>query len=571
MTNRDLARRLRETASLIELTGGNAFRARAFERAAGVIADLEEPAPQRLVDDTLTDLDGIGDGMAGHVGEMLAGPGDSFPQRDELLGEVPTGLLEMLRVQGLGTKKARRLWQELGVTSLDELEAAATAGRIQELSGFGEKTQANLLSGARRLKTYRTRRRLSDALAQAVPMLEALRTAEGIERAEAAGALRRHCETATRVALIATGVPRAAEDALAPWLSSEAGFEGPARGDQLAFEGTFADGFPFAVRLVPPERFGTDWWLMTGSEAHCAAFQEEHGVAEPHASETALYEAAGLPFIPPELREGRGELEAASEGALPALVEAGDLRGVLHNHSTYSDGSHTLREMAEAARARGLSYFGICDHSQSLRVAGGLSPKAVREQQREIEALNEDFSENGEAPFRVFSGIESDILKDGALDYEEDMLASFDFVVGSVHQGLSMTEAEATERIVRAIEHPHLRILGHATGRQLLSREGYPLRIERVIEACARHDVAIEFNANPRRLDLDWRHLRAATEAGVLISINPDAHATDELDYMTRFGVPVARKGGLTAPQCLNAKSLDAFTAWIEQGEENGE
>ncbi|PSR00161.1 MAG: DNA polymerase/3'-5' exonuclease PolX [Bacteroidetes bacterium QS_9_68_14] len=563
MTNRDLARRLRETASLIELTGGNAFRARAFERASDVIADLEEPAPQRYESGTLTDLDGIGDGMAGHVGEMLAGSGDSFPQRDELLGEVPTGLLEVLRVQGLGPKKARRLWQELGVTSLGELENAATAGRIQKLSGFGEKTQANLLSGARRLKTYRTRRRLSDATAQAAEMLAALRTAEGIERAEAAGGLRRHCETVEQIELIAAGAPRAAEDALAPWLGSESN-ERPI-GDQLAFEGTFADGFPFAVRLVPPERFGTDWWLMTGSEAHCAAFREEHGVAEPHASEAALYEAAGLPLVPAELREGRGELEAASEGALPVLVEAGDLRGVLHNHSTYSDGSHSLREMAEAARARGLSYFGICDHSQSLKVASGLSPGAVREQQRDIEALNEEFSENGEAPFRVFSGIESDILRDGSLDYSDDVLASFDFVVGSVHQGLSMTEEEATERIVRAVRDPHLRILGHATGRQLLSREGYPLDVERVIEACAQHDVAVEFNANPRRLDLDWRHLRAATEAGVLVSINPDAHATGELDYMARFGVPVARKGWLAAADCLNAKPLEDFTAWIEQ------
>ena len=559
MTNRDIARCLRETAALIELTGGNAFRARAFERAATVIRELETPAVQHLADDTLTDLGGIGDGMAGHIEALLES--GSFAQRDELLAEVPPGLLEVLRVQGLGTKKARRLWQELGVTSLDDLEAAATAGRIQDVSGFGKKTQANLLENVRLQQRYRSRRRLSDALEMAAPMLEALRTAEGITRAEAAGELRRQCETVERIALIAVGAPRAAEGALGPWLGSTS--EQPV-GDELVFEGTFPNGFPFVVQLVPAERFGTAWWLMTGSDAHCAALQEQYGTAEAHAEEASVYEAAGLPFVPPELREGRGELEAAASNALPTLIEVSDLRGALHNHSTYSDGAHTIRAMAEAARARGLSYFGLCDHSQSLKVAGGLSPASVRAQQKEIRALNEEFASDGQAPFRVFSSIESDVLPDGALDYEEEVLASFDFVVASVHQGLNMTEEVATERIVRAVENPHTRILGHATGRQLLSREGYPLDVERVIEACAEHDVAVEFNANPHRLDLDWRHLRACTEAGVLVAINPDAHATQELDYMARFGVPVARKGWLTATQCLNAKPLDEFVAWLE-------
>jgi DNA polymerase (family 10) len=560
MTNRDIARALRETAALIELTGGNAYRARAFERAADVLKELETPAADRLAGGTLTDLSGIGDGMAGHVEALLTG--GSFPQRDELRAEVPGGLLEVLRVKGLGTKKVRRLWQELGVTSPGELEAAAEGGRIAELRGFGEKTQANILENTRRLRSYRSRRRLSDALPLAVPMLEALRTAEGVKRAEPAGGLRRQCETVERVEIVATGEPRAAEDALQPWLSEDR--ERPV-GAQLAFEGAFSDdGFGFTVRLVPSERFGTDWWLMTGAEAHCAAFREAHGAPEPHATEAALYDAAGLAFIPPELREGRGELDAATDDALPALLDAADLRGALHNHSTYSDGAHTLREMAEATRARGLSYFGICDHSQSLGVAGGLSPEEVRRQQDDIRALNEEFAADDGDSFRIFSGIESDVLADGSLDYAEDVLASFDFVVASVHQGLDMTETEATERVVRAVQNPHTRILGHATGRQLLAREGYPLDVERVIEACAEHDVALEFNANPRRLDLDWRHLRAATDAGVLVAVNPDAHRTAELDYMTRFGVPVARKGWLTAAQCLNARPLDEFDAWID-------
>jgi DNA polymerase (family 10) len=565
MTNRDIARALRETAALIELTGGNAYRARAFERAADVLKELETPAADRLAGGTLTDLSGIGDGMAGHVEALLTG--GSFPQRDELRAEVPGGLLEVLRVKGLGTKKVRRLWQELGVTSPGELEAAAEDGRIAELRGFGEKTQANILENTRRLRSYRSRRRLSDALPLAVPMLKALRTAEGVKRAEPAGGLRRQCETVERVEIVATGEPRAAGDALQPWLSEDR--ERPV-GAQLAFEGAFSDdGFGFTVQLVPSERFGTDWWLMTGAEAHCGAFQEQHGAPEPHAREADLYDGAGLAFVPPELREGRGELDAAAkdddgDDALPSLIEAADLRGALHNHSTYSDGSASLRAMADAARDRGLAYFGVCDHSQSLGVAGGLSPEEVRRQQDDIRALNEAFAADDGDSFRIFSGIESDVLADGSLDYAEDVLASFDFVVASVHQGLDMTETEATERVVRAVQNPHTRILGHATGRQLLAREGYPLDVERVIEACAEHDVALEFNANPRRLDLDWRHLRAATDAGVLVAVNPDAHRTAELDYMTRFGVPLARKGWLTAAQCLNAKPLDEFDAWID-------
>lgn len=243
-------------------------------------------------------------------------------------------------------------------------------------------------------------------------------------------------------------------------------------------------------------------------------------------------------------------------------MTTGELRGSLHNHSTYSDGAHSLRDMAETARDMGLSYFGICDHSQSLQVADGMTPDEVKEQQAEIRTLNEEFATR-DRPFRIFSGIESDILKDGSLDYEEDVLESFDFVVASVHTGFNMTEAEATERVVQAVENPHTRILGHPTGRLLLVREGYPLDHERVIDACAEHDVAIEVNANPYRLDLDWRYIRQATEAGVLISINPDAHATGELEYV-RWGVAVARKGWLTAANCLNAKSLTEFTEWIE-------
>lgn len=558
MTNKEIARALEETAALIELTGGNAFRARALSSAARALRGIDEAAADRLTAGTLTDVDGIGEGLRAQIEDLLRR--GSFDLRDDLLAAVPPGLPGLLRVRGLGTTRARRLWKEAGITSLDELEEAAAAGRLTDLDGFGKKTQATLLENARLQKKYSARRRTADARAMAAPALEALRAADGVARAEIAGALRRQMETVAQLELVvAAKRPGAVQKALAAWLPDE-----PPRpvGDTLTLEGALEGGFPLRVRIVPEQRFGTAWWWLTGSEDHCAAFELQHGAPEAHPDEAAVYAEAGLPFIPPELREGRGELEAAAEDALPVLITVEDLRGSLHNHSTYSDGSHSIRQMAEAARALGLEYFGLCDHSQSLGVANGLSPARVAEQQQAIRALNEEFAADG-SPFRIFSGIESDILKGGALDYDEDVLASFDFVVASVHQQMNMSEDDATERLVRAIENPHTTILGHATGRLLLSREGYPVDHEAVIAACAEHGVALELNANPYRLDLDWRHVRAATDAGVLIAINPDAHATGELEHV-KWGVAVARKGWLTAAQCLNAKSLEDFTAWLE-------
>jgi DNA polymerase (family 10) len=329
--------------------------------------------------------------------------------------------------------------------------------------------------------------------------------------------------------------------------------------------GHLPEGVPLRVHLTTPDRFGTAWWRTTGSADHCAAVENRKGAPADHSTEESLYEASGLAYVDPALREDRGEVQAAAEGSLPNLLTQPDLAGCLHNHSTYSDGAHSLRAMAEATRDRDFSYFGICDHSQSLRIADGLSPEEVREQRAEIRQINADLAADDGPPFRVFHGIESDILGDGSLDYEQDILDAFDFVVASVHTGFSMTEAEATERLVSAIEKPQTRILGHPTGRLLLRREGYPINHEHVIEACAEHGVALELNANPHRLDLDWQWVRAATDQGVLLSINPDAHAVRELDYV-RWGVEVARKGWLTADQCLNAKSLEAFENWIDEG-----
>jgi DNA polymerase (family 10) len=554
MTNKDIASVLQQTADLIELTDGNPHRARAFARAARALGDLDEMASDRLDDGTLTDVGGIGDAMAGHIADVVQA--GTFDLHDELQNAVPPGLLEMMRVKGLGTKRTRRLWQELDITSLDQLEAAAEAGHITTLSGFGAKTQQNILENVRQLRAYDDQWRYADAWSAVAPLLEAVRPLAPVHRAEPTGALRRHLETVEEAELL---VAVDDEDAFERHLDDV--LAAPVRREDGLLTSSLAEGVPLRVHLTAPSTFGTALWRTTGAPAHRKAFDAAHGSPAAHATEADVFAAAGLPVVPPELREGTGELDAAARDALPSLLTVDDLHGCLHNHSTYSDGSDSLHEMAEAARALGFSYFGICDHSQSLQIASGLSPDAVREQHAAVRTLNDEFDDD----FRVFHGIESDVLRDGSLDYDDETLSLLDFVVASVHTGFSMTEEEATERIVRAVRNPHTRILGHPTGRLLLVREGYPLDHERVIEACAEHDVAIELNANPYRLDLDWRWVRRATDAGVPISINPDAHATEELEYV-KWGVAVARKGWLSPHQCLNARSLADFAAWIDRG-----
>jgi DNA polymerase (family 10) len=511
----------------------------------------------RLREGTLVEVQGIGDAMAEHIADIIHG--GSFELRDELLSAVPPGLMDVMEVKGLGTKRTRRLWTELDVTSLDELERAAEEDRITSLSGFGAKTQQKILDNVHQLRQYESRWRLADAWGAIEPFLQSLRSLDAVERAERTGALRRRQETLEQAeVLVSTSQP----EPVRKWIAERLEEASP---QESSVTGRLTEGVPLKAHLTQPRHFGTAWWRTTGVAEHCAALERHAGSPANHADEEALYQAAGLPYVPPALREDRGEVEAASRNALPSLLSLHDLDGCLHNHSTYSDGAHSLRKMAEATRDRGLSYFGISDHSQSLRIADGLSPQEVREQRQEVDRLNETFAEDGKAPFRIFHGIESDILRDGLLDYETEVLEIFDFVVASVHTGFSMAREEATQRLIRAIENPHTRILGHPTGRLLLQREGYPIDHTRVIEACAEHDVALELNANPHRLDLDWRWVYHATEQGVLISINPDAHSVQELDHM-RWGVAVGRKGWLTADQCLNAKSLDAFTQWLEDG-----
>ena len=555
MTNKRIARYLKQTADLIELTGGNGFRARAFSSAARTVDRLDESVLQLVEQAELTDVPGIGKGIAADI-EALVTTG-SFETYDELVESLPPGLLDVLRVKGLGPKKARALWTALGVTTLDDLEQAAGTGQIAQLDGFGKKSQQTILDNVEQLRRYRSRRRYYAALDALAPLMQTLRTDDRIERVEFAGELRRKLETIDHADLVVTGDA----DALRAALDKHATASDADEADAF-FTGTLHDGLDLRVVHTDADQFPLVWWRETGSPEHIAAFVDLHGEPEPTSDEAAIYENVGLAWIPPELREDTGELTAAADDDLPRLVTVGDLRGTLHNHSTYSDGAHTLRQMAEAARAMGLEYFGVCDHSRSLQIAHGLSIERLREQAEEVAALNAEFAGDGGPAFRIFHGTECDILRDGSLDYPDEILADLDFVVASIHTSFNVTEEEATERIVRAVENPHVSILGHLTGRLLLAREGYPVDHVRVIAACAAHNVSIELNANPYRLDMDWRYIRQATTQGIPISINPDAHAVDGLADV-QWGVAVARKGWLTPEQCLNALSADDFAAWL--------
>lgn len=542
MTNEEIAAALKQTGQLIELTGGNAFRARAFENAARTLGRLEESVRTRAVEGTLTEIDGIGDGLAEDVRSLVET--GSFPGRDELLDELPEELPDLLRIKGLGTKKVRAIWQELDVHSLDGLEEAARSGRLTGLSGFGPKTRDRVLEQIELVRSYMGRSLLPEAVREGESLCAELEALDDVRRAVPAGAARRAMETVSELVIVCATERADRIDGVLPDRSDS--------------------GLPVRVHAVPPESFGTELWLHTGSSAHVERFRERYGTPGTHATEEELYAEAGLSLVPPELREDRGELGRA-EGEQPRrLLEISDLAGSVHAHTTYSDGSHTVEEMAQAARRLGRSYLVISDHSQSLQVAGGLGPEEVRRQRREIDALNEAWASRGVSSFRLFAGIESDVLPDGSLDYSDRVLAEFDVVIASVHSRFEMDRAEATDRIIRAVSNPHTDILGHPTGRLLLRREGYPLDHERIIAACAEQEVAIELNANPRRFDLDWRWIAAAAEAGVPISINPDAHNTDQLRY-ERWGVRVARKGGLTASDCLNARPVEAFERWLSR------
>ena len=547
---------------MLEITGDNPFRIRAFFNAARAIDDLSDDINKLAASGELLEVRGIGKSMVANIKSMLET--GTFEELEALRKKVPPGILEMLRVSGLGPKKAKLIYDKLGIKSIEELEQAGRNGWLAELPGFGEKTQTNILSGIARYRKYSQRFLFRQAWDEASAVLDEVRGVKGVTRSFIGGSLRRSKETIGDLDILATAADAGpVMDAFTTMrnVATVVG-KGPTKSSVILESGIHVD-----LRVVKDEEFSAAAHYFTGSKEHntevrarakkqgyklneYGLYKGDSDVAVPLATEKALFEALGLEFIPPELRENTGEIEAAAAHTLPKLIELADIRGTFHCHTTYSDGHATLQQMALAAKELGLEYLGIADHSQTAVYAGGLKPEDVKKQRGEIEKLNQEM-----APFVVFAGIESDILQNGELDYPDDVLASFDYVVASVHGQFTGTEAQMTGRIVAAVSNPFTTMLGHPTGRVLLSREGYPVDLIAVFEACARHDTWIEINAHPYRLDLDWRHVRTAKEMGVKIVINPDAHNTKEIAYY-KFGVNVARKGWLTKDDVVNTRSL---------------
>lgn len=555
MENKTVARTLRLLSQLMELHNENPFKIKSVANAAFKMDKLPYAIKGKTLEE-IGQIDGLGKSISAKVWELLET--GSMNDLQSILAITPEGIVEMLSIKGIGPKKIAVIWKELGIENVGELFYACNENRLVEAKGFGLKTQEEIS----RLIAFNLAAHGKSLYAQIegpVNRLYAdlavwLNTVSGDPLLGLAGDFRRCAEIIEEIELV-IGADDLNElvDKLTDF--EPLTFEPEADGK---FRAKSSFGLEIKLYIVPKLDFYLNWFTFTGNKLHVEEVLALAGTG-PFASEQEIYHSAGLDFVEPELREGLNEIQLAKEHKLPVLITDQDLKGSLHNHSTWSDGVHTLEEMALFCKENlNLEYLGICDHSRSAFYANGLNEQRVYAQHREIEALNSKL-----APFRIFKGIESDILNDGSLDYSNEILASFDFVVASVHSNLRMDEEKATARLIKAIENPYTTILGHPTGRLLLSRNGYPIDYTKVIDACAANQVVIEINANPLRLDLDWRWHRYALEKGVLLSINPDAHRKEGF-YDMHYGVLMGRKGGLTAKQCLNSYSLSDISALFE-------
>jgi DNA polymerase (family 10) len=569
MDPRTAAHVLTQIAAHLELRGESTFKTRAYAQAATALlgVDTDDLAPLYR-SGALANTRGLGPATLSVVRDLIERGESSY--LEQLRATTPPGLLDLLRIPGLGTAKIHKLHEALGVDSIESLEAAARDGRVAKLPRYGPKTAERILKGIAFLRASGSQRLYPEAADEGARLLAMVRAHPDVLAAELAGSLRRLRETVGDVDVVAACRARPAE--IAASFANGPGIRDARGAGTTSVALTYVDGTRLDLHCVEPESFALALWRATGSVDHLDAVSarlaergyaldgdrllDERHAAVPLSDEAALYGLAGLAFVPPELREGRGELEAAAAGRVPALLEPADIRGVLHCHSTWSDGKATIAQMADAARERGWSYIGITDHSQAAFYASGLSRERVLAQHDEIDAIN---SSRGDV--RVLKGVEADILADGSVDYDDALLDRFDYVIGSVHSRFSMDRATMTARVLRALDDPHLTILGHPTGRLLLSREPYAIDVDAVLEKAGEVGAAVELNADPHRLDLDWRHLPQARARGVPIEIGPDAHSPRGLDHMTT-GVGIARKGGLAARDVLNTRSADDVLAF---------
>ncbi len=570
MEPKAVAQVLEQIAAFLELKGENPFRVRAFRSAAKAVAAFTGTLDDALADGTLAGSKGVGPATLAIVQELVSTGRSTL--LEELRGQVPPGLVEMLQISGLGVAKIRQIHDTLGIDSLPELEAAATDGRLARLPRFGQKTAENILKGIAFLRQTSGFKLAHHAQEEAAGLRNALAALPGVTAALVAGDVRRRMEVVRGlvVVLVADAPPEEVYRRIGE-LPGVHEFSGQ---DERRVTLRVSGGAEAQVIVTTPKNVGGVMVQATGSEAHLDQLATHarslgftlDGAALwngsrfiPTADEAEFYRALGLAPIPPELREGRGEIEAAAADALPTLLQRDDLRGFLHCHTRASDGSNSVEELALACREAGYEWVGITDHSKAAAYAGGLSAESLEQQGREIDALNA-----AGLGIRILKGIEADILADGTLDYDDALLARLDFVIGSIHSRFGLSREEQTARLLRAMENPHLTIVGHPTGRLLLSRDPYQVDMAAVLARAAATGVAIEINADPHRLDLDWRLVRQARDAGVRISIGADAHNIAGLGYVD-YGIGVARKGWLTREDLLNALPVEGFLAHVAE------
>ena len=568
MENKEIARVLWETADLMEIAGEDSFRIRSYRNGASVIEGYPERVADILCDPArkVTDIPGIGKGLAVVLKEICEG--GSCERRDALLERFPPGALEFLKIQGLGPKSIALLFEHYRVATIDELERLCLEQKLRELPRMGAKLEEKVLKSIAQYRLRSGRFLLRDGERTAQELIVYLKQAGGVEEITPAGSLRRGRETVGDLDLLVTGP--AAEAALERFVEYPRVETVLGRGENKASATIGREHFQVDVRALPRESFGAALQYFTGSKDHNVAVRtravrmglklSEYGLfrAEDDSrvageTEAGVYAALGLAWIPPELRENQGEIEAAAEGRLPELVEQSQIRGDLHIHTTESDGRSTLEEMAEAARALGYEYVAITDHSKSLAMVNGLDEARAVAFARRVRELN-----RASFPIRLFSGLECDILKDGSLDLAGDALAELDFVIASVHSHMNMEPAEMTERLLRALESPYVRALGHPTGRLLLEREPFGFDFERVLEAAVRRGVWMEINASPERLDLNPHMIRTAHAHGAKFVISTDAHHPKHLHNM-RYGVITARRGWLEPRDVMNTLDAERF------------
>lgn len=547
MTNKEIAKQFQYLGEIMELHEENPFKIKTYQNAYLTIRKLPEPLTEMAASE-IEKIKGIGSSTSAGIRELLeTGAMLALKKYEEV---TPPGVREMLQIPGFGPKKIRDIWKVLGVETIGELRYACNENRLVELKGFGEKTQEDLRQKLEYFQKSQGKFLFADIDSRATELLEKISKALPEAKVSLTGAIRRRNNVVERIELVVASDSSIAALFDNEWLTKTV--------EQAnTFTALTADEVPVTIYHCATNEFGSKLFRYTAGEGFLSAFLEKNKDLDFKglATEEAVFDKAGLPYLQPELREQEWTIGKS----FGKLLEPSDVKGVVHAHSTWSDGLHSLRQMAEHAKNLGYSYLGITDHSKAAFYANGLKEDRVLAQWQEVDELNKEL-----APFRIFKGIESDILNDGSLDYPDEMLAGFDFIIASVHSNLRMDEEKATQRLLRAIENKYATILGHPTGRLLLSRPGYPIDHQKIIDACAANGVAIELNANPYRLDLDWTWIPYALEKNVFISVNPDAHSTGGMRDI-KYGVFSARKGGLSAEQCLTCMEQADFERFISK------